>query len=106
MSQFQGFGGLAHPTRMIRDITLCLTSFCTSTVYSYIHMFFNLNERTHFIFTIFEGFNNFMYGTCRGSVPPSRLRTTAPKKDHEDIGLIYTGFSMQIFRYDASLLLL
>ena len=24
VSQFQGFGGLVHPTRMIRDVTLCL----------------------------------------------------------------------------------
>ena len=34
MSQFQGLGVLIHPSRMIRDITLCLASLYTNTVYS------------------------------------------------------------------------
>ena len=59
MSQFQGFGGLIHPTRVICDVTLCLASFCTTVYIIYICSEFE--ERQIFISQTTKVWN--LYGT-------------------------------------------
>ena len=63
MSQFQGFGSLVHPIRMIGDVLLCQTSLCTNTVCSYTH-FLHLNKKqSTFDFPTTIGTINAFYGT-------------------------------------------
>ena len=76
MNQFQGFGGLVHPTRMIRDVPLCLASFCTNTVYRYIHVFWMWRNK-HILF--FQLLLMFVWNLW-GSVHPTMLRTNGLTK--------------------------
>jgi len=41
VSRLQGFGGLAHPTCMIRGVMICLASLCTNSV----HVCLELEEK-------------------------------------------------------------
>ena len=57
MSQFQGLGDLAHPTRIICDVTLYLASLCVNTI-QYIYTDFEFEEKRTFYFPTTKGSMN------------------------------------------------
>ena len=59
---FQGLGGSVHPTPIISDVTLCLASLCTSTVYSYIHVLC-IRQKSTFYLSNYEGLMDCRYMT-------------------------------------------
>ena len=63
VSQFQRFGSSVHPNLNIPEVTLC-GPVCALIKYLIIWIFFELEDKKYIVFSNYEGFDEFLYGTC------------------------------------------